>query len=411
MDLLLTSKNESFNATIQLPASKSISNRFLIMQALSEKKFDIANLSDANDTFLLQKALTEMPEVLELGNAGTAMRFLTACLSITPGQWQLRGSKAMYQRPIKDLVDVLCFLGADIRYLGKKGFPPLLIHGKKLSGGKVKMPETISSQYISALLLIAPKLNGGLNLEIAKEQVSRPYIDLTLKLMRQLGISFTETREKISIPRQSYQAVDVEVEPDWTAASYWYSAVFCSSGGKIVLPGLKWPSVQGDSHLVNFFSGLGVTSLISDDKIRIFRNSEPQTPSFKANLKNYPDIIQTLAVAFCLKKLPFQFTGVEHLVYKETNRLEALEKELLKIGIKNLGVSKKYIKCDKFPFLYSATAPSIDTWGDHRMAMSFAMAAFACKNVRINNAEVVQKSYPGFWDDLKKTKMQVDELV
>lgn len=411
MDLLLTSKNEAFNATIHLPASKSISNRYLIIRALSEKKFDIANLADADDTLLLQKALTEMPGVMDLGNAGTAMRFLTAYLSVTPGQWQLRGSKAMYQRPIKDLVDVLCLLGADIKYLGKKGFPPLLIQGKKLTGGNVKMPETISSQYISALMLIAPKLQGGLNIEIAKEQVSRPYIDLTLKLMRQLGISFTGEREKISIPQQSYQAVDVEVELDWTAASYWYSAVFCSPAGKVLLPGLKWPSVQGDSHIVNLFSGLGVTSVISDDKIRIFRNSEPETPSFKANLKNYPDIIQTLALAFCIKKLPFQFTGVEHLVYKETNRLEAIEKELLKIGIKNLGVSKKYIKCDKFPFQYSCLTPAINTWGDHRMAMSFAMAAFVCKNVRINNAEVVQKSYPNFWDDLKKTKMQVEETV
>jgi len=365
---------------IDLPASKSISNRLLIIQALCKQEFEITNLSNSNDTKSLQKALKATATTIDVGAAGTSFRFLTAYLSTLGGdRFILTGSNRMKERPIKELVDALLELGVDIKYLKKTGFPPLAIIGTNITENKVSIDGEISSQFISALLLIAPTLKNGIKLKVSSEIVSKPYITMTLKLMEEFGISHTWKENTIEIKPQKYSAKDYNIEADWSAASFWYEIASLSSSCNITLNGLTENSIQGDRKVMELFKNLGVQTKFENGSITLTKTEENDI-SNEINLINTPDLYQPLKCTFFAKNLTTKFLGLQTLKNKETNRIKAVEKELL-----NLDTTKE-----------------ITTYKDHRMAMSFAPLCLKYDTVQINDVEVVDKSYPNFWNDLKK---------
>ncbi len=385
-------------ATIALPASKSLSNRVLVMNALCNGGMTIENLSTSEDTQVLQQALTGIGGTHDLRGAGTAMRFLTAYFAQKEGESHtLTGSSRMCERPIGILVDALRQLGAEIEYLGAEGFPPLRIQGKRLVGGTLTLPGNVSSQYISALLLIAPYLQQGLSLSLTSETVSRPYIAMTIGLMQQSGIVVTETENSIEVSPGAYTPRVYCVESDWSAASYWYEAVALAPEAKITLSGLSTESLQGDARIAQLFEPLGVTTIIDKHGITLQKN-DLHTPHYEADLSGEPDLAQTLVVTCCLRGVPFRFTGLQTLRIKETDRIAALQSELAKLGYP-LTITNHSIAWEgsRIPIANSIT---IDTYNDHRMAMAFAPAAFAFPELKICDIEVVAKSYPDYWNHL-----------
>ena len=365
---------------IDLPGSKSISNRLLIIQALCKQEFEITNLSSSEDTKSLQKALKATNATIDVGAAGTSFRFLTAYLStLVSKRFILTGSNRMKERPIKELVDALLYLGIEIKYLGKIGFPPLAILGTEITEKKVSIDGQISSQFISALLLIAPTLKNGLKLQISGKIVSKPYIIMTLKLMEEFGISHTWLENTIEIKAQKYSAKDYNIEADWSAASFWYEIAALSSSCNIILNGLTENSIQGDRKVMELFKNLGVQTKFENRSI-ILSKKEENDISKEINLINTPDLYQPLKCTLFSKNLTTKFLGLQSLKDKETNRIKAVEKELL-----NLVTTKK-----------------ITTYKDHRMAMSFAPLCLKYETLQINDVAVVEKSYPNFWNDLKK---------
>ncbi len=401
------------NATINLPASKSISNRALVIHAMAGGNIRPSNLSDCDDTEVIIKALQDMPEVIDIKAAGTAMRFMTAYLAATSGEHTITGTERMQNRPIGILVDALRYLGADIEYVGKTGYPPLHIKGRSLTGGKLEVVGNISSQYISALLMIGPILKNGLELKLTGEIASRPYIDLTLWTMQEFGAEAEWSDiDTITVKPHPYKDREYLVENDWSAASYWYEmlAVNANIDSEIKLEGLMDGSKQGDSVVKYIFSLLGVKTEFASTE-----GSSPTTVTLKAHrcllpridydFTGSPDLAQTLVVTCCLMGVKFKFTGLGTLKIKETDRIEALKKELLKIGyvIKDENDNTLLWDGETCP----PTFEPIDTYEDHRMAMAFAPAAFKFPELRINHPEVVSKSYPHFWEDLKKVGMEV----
>ena len=365
---------------IDLPASKSISNRLLIIQSLCKQEFVITNLSNSEDTKSLQKALKATATKIDVGAAGTSFRFLTAYLSTLVGnRFILTGSNRMKERPIKELVDTLLELGVEIKYLEKSGFPPLAILGTDIIEKKVSIDGKISSQFISAILLIAPTLRNGIELKISGEIVSKPYIIMTLKLMEEFGIYHTWQENTIEIKPQKYSAKDYNIEADWSAASFWYEIAALSSNCNIALNGLTENSIQGDRKVMELFRNLGVQTKFENGSI-ILTKTEKNDISKEINLINTPDLYQPLKCTLFAKNLTTKFLGLQTLKNKETNRIKAVEKELL-----NLVTTKK-----------------ITTYKDHRMAMSFAPLCLKYDTLQINDVEVVDKSYPNFWNDLKK---------
>jgi len=365
---------------INLPASKSISNRLLIIQALCKQEFSITNLSNSEDTKSLQKALKATTTTIDVGASGTSFRFLTAYLSTLVGdRFILTGSNRMKERPIKELVDALLELGVEIKYLKKTGFPPLAILGADITENKVSIDGKISSQFISALLLIVPTLKNGIKLKISGEIVSKPYIIMTLKLMGEFGISHTWQENTIEIKPQKYSAKDYNIEADWSAASFWYEIAALSSNCNITLNGLTENSIQGDRKVIELFKNLGVQTKFKNGSI-ILSKKEENVISKEINLINTPDLYQPLKCTFFAKNLTTKFLGLQTLKNKETNRIKAVEKELLKLD----------------------TTKEITTYKDHRMAMSFAPLCLKYDTVQINDVEVVDKSYPNFWNDLKE---------
>ena len=368
--------SEDLQALIHLPSSKSISNRVLILHALSGGDIRPDNLSDCDDTHVMVRALEHPSDIVDIGAAGTAMRFLTAYLSVTPGIRLLTGTSRMQQRPIGILVDALRSLGAQIEYAGQEGFPPLRITGTRLGGQEVSMAGHVSSQYISALLMIGPVLPGGLTLH-----------------------SF-------------------RVESDWSAASYWYEimALMSAAGGashrqgamEIVLPGLLEDSYQGDSHGAALFARLGVQTDFTPQGGVVLRPGQDPDTHLEANLVNIPDLAQTFVVTCCLLGVTFRFTGLQSLKIKETDRLSALVTELRKLGY--------VLRCEQDRILVwegercpAQQTPVIDTYEDHRMAMAFAPACIRVPGLRIAEPKVVSKSYPHFWEDLRKVGFRVEE--
>lgn len=393
--------------SINLPASKSISNRALLLSVLATDKLTVENIANCDDTQVMQIALEKKQPIIDIGAAGTSMRFLTAYFATQEGKWILTGSDRMKQRPIKLLVEALISLGASIRYLEKEGFPPLEITGKSLRGGELHLQGHISSQYISALLMIAPTLQHGLSLTLEGEIVSRPYIQMTLQMMKQFGIESEWTDNHIIVLPQPYRACSFQVESDWSAASYWYSMASLTPNSSFRLLGLKQDSLQGDAQCAIIFESLGVHTTYDSDGITIQRTGQ-FVPYFSYHFVDQPDLAQTIIVTCCLLGIPFHCTGLQSLKIKETDRIEALINELAKLGYRLTQNEPDALSWDG-SVSSSQTSAVIETYNDHRMAMAFAVASLRHPIV-IADPEVVSKSYPTFWDDLRKVGFSIQAV-
>ena len=404
------------SATINLPASKSISNRALIINALAGGNVMPDNLSDCDDTEVILNALRDMPDVIDIKAAGTAMRFMTAYLSVTPGEHTITGTDRMKRRPIKALVDALRYLGADITYTEAEGYPPLRIKGRQLTGGQLEIKGNVSSQYISALLMISPALADGLELRLTGEIISRPYIDLTLCTMRSFGAEVDWTgNDTIKVEPKPYKTHPFFIENDWSAASYWYGILMTNrnADSEIRLTGLTDGSRQGDSAVRYLFSMLGVKT-----SFKKAETGQPTTVTLKYlggttsrldyNFVNQPDIAPTFVVCCSMMNIPFRFTGLSSLKIKETDRIEALKTEMRKLGYLLRETVSGELSWDG-ERCEPDTNITIDTYEDHRMAMSFAPAAMLVPGLKINNPQVVSKSYPHFWNDLAKAGFTIGE--
>ena len=407
---------ERLAQTIQLPASKSISNRALIIYALSGGRNLPENLSDCDDTEVIIEALRYMPDEININAAGTAMRFMTAYLSVMRGTHVITGTERMQHRPIAILVDALRKLGAQIEYVGQEGFPPLKITGKKLQGGLLTIPGNVSSQYISALLMIGPMLEEGLTLQLTGDIISRPYIDLTLWMMGEFGAEAKwSSADTITVAHKPYKSRDYYIESDWSGASYWYEMVALSKDrdAEVKLTGLMDGSMQGDSTTRYIFSLLGVKTTFETQQKGI-----PQMVTLKKNGRgvgkleydfvNAPDLAQTFVVTCAALGIPFHFKGLSTLKIKETDRIAALKTEMLKLGfvIHDVNDSELYWDGERCEPNLEA---GIDTYEDHRMALAFAPFAMRQEGLIINNPQVVTKSYPKFWDDLKLVGFNIEE--
>ena len=394
-----------------LPASKSISARALILTALAcsgqeteSLEQRLPGLSNADDTKALLKALSNPSETIDIGAAGTAMRFLTAYLAQMPGTHLLTGSQRMKERPISILVSALRALGADISYAGEEGFPPLRIKGRQLRSGTVRLSASVSSQYVSALLMIAPTLPDGLTLRLDGTVASRPYIDMTMALMRQFGAEADWTNENtIRVKSGTYYLPEgFSVEADWSAASYWYEMVALSPDpeARICISRLKPESLQGDSRVAELFRPIGVLTTFTSEGAVLTKGPCATTP-LALDLTGQPDLAQTLVTTCAMLQRPFTFSGLRSLRIKETDRTAALQNELRKLGCTLEAVGDDVVRF--FPKAsLPDSSPVIETYEDHRMAMAFAPCAYRFPGIRIENPEVVSKSYPDFWQELSK---------
>ena len=394
-------------STIQLPASKSISNRALIINALAQGTTPPCNLSDCDDTLVMIKALAENNETIDIMAAGTAMRFLTAYLSTVQGTHILTGTERMQQRPIQILVNALRELGAQIEYAGKEGFPPLRIHGTELKGNELTLKGNVSSQYISALLMIGPVLKNGLRLHLTGEIISLPYINLTLQLRKEFGAKAAWTSENsIEVAPKPYTPVSFMVESDWSAASYWYQIAALSEQAEIELMGLFRNSYQGDSRGAEVFSRLGITTEFTHEGV-LLKKSNRLVEQLNEDFVDIPDLAQTFAVTCCLLGIPFRFTGLQSLKIKETDRIFALKAELRKLGYILQDAQDSILIWDGERCQPEAQ-PVIQTYEDHRMAMAFAPAALRFPEMYIAEPQVVSKSYPAYWENLKQAGFQIE---
>lgn len=449
----------SVNSSIVLPSSKSISNRALAIGALAGSIASITNLSDCDDTEVMQRWLTERPSTVDVGAAGTSMRFSTALLAVGQGEHVITGSERMKNRPIKILVDALRRLGADISYVEKEGYPPLRIVGKGgLSCGSVSLPGNVSSQYISALMMIGPYLKDGLILTLTDKVISRPYIEMTMSLMRQFGAkvywdcssdesngivdeycnsnstvdelchsngTVDESLESNSAGDKSTESNVIIVEPgryavksfnvesDWSAASYWYEMVALSSEGdaRVLLPGLYEDSLQGDSKGREVFSLLDVKTEYTKDGVLLSKKTR-EVDTLEYDFVQMPDLAQTFVVTCCMMGVPFHFTGLESLKIKETDRIVALKNEMAKLGFDLEDRNDSELLWDGRRRALTAEeydSVAIDTYEDHRMAMAFAPVALVNGSIRINNPHVVSKSYPRYWDNLLAAGFQFEQ--
>ena len=402
--------------TAKLPASKSISNRVLVIHALTGGSTLPSNLSDCDDTEVIVNALDNNPYEINIKAAGTAMRFMTAYLAVKTGEEHvLTGTARMQHRPISILVDALRHLGAHIEYAGEEGYPPLRIKGRRLEGGLLEVAGNISSQFISALLLIGPCLQNGLTLHMTGDVISRPYIDLTLWTMREFGADAEwSDYDTITVKPQPYKDRPYLTENDWSAASYWYEMMALTGNidDEIKLEGLMDASKQGDSQVRYIFSLLGVKTVFETTEAGVpttvtLQHSGHSVPRLEYNFVNSPDLAQTFVVCCALMNVRFHFTGLSTLKIKETDRIEAMKKEMRKLGYVIRSVNDSELiwdgeRCE------SSLEAGIDTYEDHRMALAFAPAALRFDGLKINNPQVVTKSYPYFWDDLKAAGFEIN---
>ena len=404
-------------ATISLPASKSISNRALIIYALSGGKNMPSNLSDCDDTEVIINALRNMPKEIDIKAAGTAMRFMTAYLSVMEGTHILTGTERMKHRPISILVDALRKLGANIEYVGTEGYPPLRITGQSLNGGLLEIPGNVSSQYISALLMTAPMLKEGMTLHLLGDIISRPYIDLTLWMMGEFGADAEWfSNDTIVVKPQPYKSRDYFIESDWSGASYWYEmmALCADKRSEVKLTGLMDGSKQGDSTTRYIFSLLGVKTQFESKQAGIaqtvtLKQNGRCVPKLEYDFINSPDLAQTFVVTCAAKGIPFHFKGLSTLKIKETDRIKALKTEMRKLGYvlqdhNNSELIWDGERCDP------SFEQGIDTYEDHRMALAFAPYALLHDKLIINNPQVVTKSYPHYWEDLRLAGFTIEEL-
>lgn len=403
---------DNLDVEIVLPSSKSITNRAYIIKKLAEQNFIIQNASKSSDSENLKKCIEiiddnkniDKPCVLDVFDAGTNMRFLTALLSIKQGVWILTGSERMKQRPIKDLVDALKSFGAEIKYLENDGYPPIFINGKTLRGGEISFNSLVSSQFVSSLLLIAPVLKNGLRINFLGKIVSYPYILMTLNLMGHFGICYNIEKDSIFVDNQEYFANDIIIEADWSSASYWYQVAALCKNSKINLKGLKKSNLQGDDILTEVFELFGVTTIFCSESV-ILSNSKEIKKSICLDCSNYPDLVPSIALTSAVLGISAKLTGIGHLAHKESDRIISLANEISKLGIKcifdsdNIEIIGSELSFNKNTIF--------ETHNDHRIAMSLAPLALKTSMLKIDNGEVVTKSYPRFWDDLKKFGFEI----
>jgi 3-phosphoshikimate 1-carboxyvinyltransferase len=408
MNVRLTAKEIIPNSKITVSGSKSETNRLLLLKALYPN-IVIENASNSDDSEVMNSALTSKNQTIDVHHAGTAMRFLTAYFASQENKTvTLTGSSRMKERPIKILVDALKQLGATIEYLEEEGFPPIKITGQKLNTSKVSLPANVSSQYISALLLIAPSLQNGLELELKGEIASVSYIKMTLKLLQEIGVETSFKRNLIIVkPKtQNPKPKIIVVESDWSSASYFYSIIALSEVGmQIELSNFKENSLQGDAVLASIFNQMGVETHFENEKIVLIKNSKIINQNIKLNLNSAPDIAQTIAVTTFGLGISCELKGLQTLKIKETDRLEALQNELSKLGA-IISISNDSLKIESSKSINSNQ--KIATYNDHRMAMAFAPLALKT-TLNIENAAVVSKSYPNFWNDLEHIGFEISE--
>ena len=397
---------------VNLPASKSISNRVLIINALAGGYSDVMNVAKCDDTDAMVNALSnaDVAEV-NIGAAGTAMRFLTGFYAVQEGRTVLLdGSERMRHRPIKILVDALRSCGADIEYAGEEGFPPLRIRGKKLSASEISLRGNVSSQYISSVLMISPLVDGLERVKLTEEVISRPYIDMTRSLMRQFGVNTQwDGNDNVFEKGAEYKPLDYVVENDWSAASYWFQIQALLSDSKISMNGLFDESMQGDAALEQLFVSLGVKCSKEGETVVLSADCGSCAKTIEMDLLENPDLAQTIIVTLCMLERPFHITGLQTLKIKETDRIEALRTQLLKMGYvlrvgEDLSMSWDGTKCEPLDEI------RIDTFDDHRMAMAFAPASVKFPGIIINDIEVVSKSYPEYWQHLLKAGFSLKEV-
>ena len=411
MNLLVQTAQSNLKAEIAVTGSKSETNRLLLLKALFPN-ITLENTSNSDDSEVMQKALENNDfaknQVIDIHHAGTAMRFLTAYFAVNEGrELVLTGSSRMQERPVKILVEALRQLGAEISYLKDEGYPPIQIKGQKISANKVAMAANVSSQYISALLLVAPKLENGLDLTLEGEITSIPYIKMTLALLNDLDIQTSFEGNVIKVYSKPELATKkMTVESDWSSASYYFSLAALSDSATISLSSYKENSLQGDSDLVEIYSLMGVTTHFEDNKMTLTKQPSFKFETLNLDLNNTPDIAQTIVVTCFGLGIGCQLTGLHTLKIKETDRLEALKTEMTKLGA-NITVTNNSLTL--FPSTKINSNVKIATYNDHRMAMAFAPLALKVPII-IENAEVVSKSYPDFWEDLKNIGFQISEM-
>jgi 3-phosphoshikimate 1-carboxyvinyltransferase len=423
-NILLSKKSKSVNGEVYLTGSKSECNRALVIEALSNDKVRVENISDAADAVTLSKVLgltlqtvgyepqpiTHQLEhkIVNIGPAGTAMRFLTAYYTLQDEEVVLTGSERMKQRPIGILVDALRKLGAEISYEENEGFPPIRIKGNiKQQTNVISIKGNISSQYITALLLIAAKLPQGLELHIEGDLTSRPYVEMTLAMLQQAGIQHQWNGNIISIANQKFKETVLPVEPDWSAASYWYAIAALADQADLFLHGLTQYSLQGDSVITEIMANFGITSQFRDGGVHLVKEAKPISRKI-FDLKECPDLAQTIIVVCAALNHEATFTGLETLKIKETDRILALQNELGKMGVKLIEKGQTY-KLD-FSEKFIPERMFINTYDDHRMAMAFAPLALVIPQLEVEDSLVVEKSYPAFWTDLEKMGFEVKDI-
>ena len=402
MDLLVKFPLNTIVASPKLVASKSESNRALIINFLSGRRSKIENLSLSNDTRILDLALKSIEDkasIIDVADCGTAFRFLTALLSITPGEWILSGSERMRLRPVGIMVDALKQLGATIHYIGEVGFPPLKIVGHPLTGNRVSINTEQSSQFVSGLLLIAPTLAQGLILDYSGIMVSKPYIDMTIRMMTESGISIEEQDGGVTVLSGEYQTHRMIINGDWSSASYWYCIAAMAEECDLFLSGLKADGLQGDERACEMFAELGVKTEIREDGIRLTKQKIHEK-EFVFHCAAYPDLVPALAVTLAANNLKGAITGIGNLKIKESDRISVITEQLNALGFcashtqDEIHISKSDLK--------ALNNVLVQTYNDHRIAMAFATLATRFGQIRIENGEVVAKSYPGFWGDLEQ---------
>lgn len=395
---------------VDLPASKSISNRALILNALSGGGGRLRNVAKCDDTDAMVTALANDSGTVNVGAAGTAMRFLTAFFATRQGQTTIiDGSERMRQRPIKILVDALRSCGAKIEYLVTEGFPPLRITGTELSASEVSIPGNVSSQYISAILMISPLIKGCRKITLTEEIISAPYIAMTISLMRQFGVGATMVGNEVIIPEGArYRTTDFVIENDWSAASYWFEIASLLPQSSISLKGLLPDSLQGDSFVTSLFEPFGISASWEGPLLRL-QHKAPSSDKITMDLLQNPDLAQTIIVTACLANRHFHITGLQTLKIKETDRIEALRTQLLKLGYV-ISVGDDWSLSWNGETTQPHSQPAIATFKDHRMAMAFAPAALLFPNIIIEDAMVISKSYPDYWQHLTDAGYKIEEL-
>jgi len=399
--------SDRLKGRVQLESSKSESNRALLIKALAGGAGKLSNLSTARDTQTMLLLLNSPCDMLDVKDAGTTMRFLTAYLAVKGEGQILTGTDRMKKRPIGPLVDALREIGAHIEYLGESGCPPIKVH--KINDQKsniIRIPGNISSQYISALLMIAPCLQSGLTIELTTEVFSKPYIHLTLDLMSRFGITVEWNKQKLKVKPQAYRFASHTIEGDWSGAGYWYSFIALSQGGHLILPGVRGYSSQGDKKISRIMYDMGVASHFEYEKVKLIKKVE-KSDSLFLDFRDCPDLAQTVMVVAAVSGITLNMTGLESLRIKETDRIRAMKNELSKIGAVLLESSHKWIlrPGSKLP-----DSIEVETYEDHRMAMAFAPLC-QLMDVTIKNPMVVEKSYPGYWNEIERLGVKIEKIL